>query len=275
MQKHGMIGKHCAEGIRYRMQQSFGETLKSWRSTRRRSQLDLALAAGVSARHISFLETGRARPSRAMVLSLCAELDVPRGARNLMLTAAGLAPAYEARALGAEEMAPMKAAVDWMLTRHAPYPAIALDRHWRLVALNPIAEIMFGAAGLQSGDSLLDAFLSNQALRVAILNLDEVEKLALARLRTELAHFGRDPLLEAAISELEQRVAKISDDAQDVYSLPAMMPTHYRVGGQDLSLFSTISQFGATEDIALADLRIELFFPADESTRVTLENFTQ
>ncbi|WP_072791671.1 helix-turn-helix transcriptional regulator [Cognatishimia maritima] len=257
------------------MPQKFGETLKSWRGMRRRSQLDLALAAGVSARHISFLETGRARPSRAMVQSLCEELDVPRGARNLMLTSAGLAPAYEARALSAEEMAPMKAAVDWMLTRHAPYPAIALDRHWRLAALNPIAEIMFGAAGLQSGDSLLDAFLSNEALRSAILNLDDVEQLALARLRTELAHFGRDSVLEAAISALEQRVTNTPEDAHDVYALPAMMPTHYRVGGQDLSLFSTISQFGATEDIALADLRIELFFPADEATRVTLQNLSQ
>ncbi|MDC0737481.1 helix-turn-helix transcriptional regulator [Cognatishimia sp. SS12] len=251
------------------MQQSFAETLKSWRGVRHRSQLDLALSTGVSARHISFLETGRARPSRAMVLRLCEDLNVPRGARNQMLAAVGLAPAYEARALSAAELAPLKEAVDWMLTRHAPYPAIALDRHWGLVAMNPVAALMFGAVGIKEGDSLIEAVLHNIALRAAIVNVAEVEALALARLRTELAHFGRDAVLEAAIAALQSRVAG-TEAAPALGALPAMMPAVYQLADQQLSLFSTISQFGATEDIAMADLRIELFFPADEATRVAL-----
>lgn len=112
------------------MSNEFGAGLKEWRARRRLSQLELGLAAAVSARHISFLETGRARPSRGMVLRLCEHLQVPRAARNRLLTAAGLAPAYAARPRSAADLGPLADAVDWMLARHAPYPAFALDRHW-------------------------------------------------------------------------------------------------------------------------------------------------
>ncbi|SPJ29430.1 helix-turn-helix domain-containing protein [Falsiruegeria mediterranea] len=242
----------------------FGPALKEWRTTRRMSQMDLALSAGVSARHLSFLETGRARPSRGMVLRLCDELSVPNAGRNQLLTAAGMAPAYASRASDAEDLKPLKEAVAWMLDNHAPYPAMALNRHWQLEAMNGPAAMMLSASGLQLGDSLIEALVSNEALRGALDNLEEVERHTLARLRTELTHFGRDPAIERAVEALQARVSR--DDAV----LPAVIPARYRLGDQVLSFFSTIAQFGTTGDLAMSELKVELMFPADDATRLAL-----
>jgi transcriptional regulator with XRE-family HTH domain len=242
----------------------FGPALKEWRTTRRMSQMDLALSAGVSARHLSFLETGRARPSRGMVLRLCDELSVPNAGRNQLLTAAGMAPAYASRAPDAEDLKPLKEAVAWMLDNHAPYPAMALNRHWQLEAMNGPAAMMLSASGLQLGDSLIEALVSNEALRGALDNLEEVERHTLARLRTELTHFGRDPVIERAVEALQARVSR--DDAV----LPAVIPARYRLGDQVLSFFSTIAQFGTTGDLAMSELKVELMFPADDATRLAL-----
>lgn len=250
------------------MRNGYGEALKAWRVRRRLSQLDLALEAGVSARHVSFLETGRARPSRGMVLRLAERLGVPRAERNRMLDAAGLAPAYAERPLSAEEMAPVRAAVDWMLTRHAPWPAFALDRAWRLTALNGPAERIFGAVGLGAGDGLAEAFAGDAALRGAVENLGEVVAHLLARLRTESARLGGDPALDAAAAALEAAGPPAPPDAPGLR--PAFVPTRLRLGGTTLSLLSTVAQFGAAEDVALADLKIELTFPADEATAAAL-----
>ncbi|SLN44378.1 Helix-turn-helix domain protein [Falsiruegeria litorea R37] len=242
----------------------FGPALKEWRTTRRMSQMDLALSAGVSARHLSFLETGRARPSRGMVLRLCDELSVPNAGRNQLLTAAGMAPAYASRSPDAEDLKPLKEAVAWMLDNHAPYPAMALNRHWQLEEMNGPAAMMLSASGLQLGDSLIEALVSNEALRGALDNLEEVERHTLARLRTELTHFGRDPVIERAVEALQARVSR--DDAV----LPAVIPARYRMGDQLLSFFSTIAQFGTTGDLAMSELKVELMFPADDATRLAL-----
>ncbi|MEM8876775.1 MAG: helix-turn-helix transcriptional regulator [Pseudomonadota bacterium] len=247
------------------MQPDFGAELKRWRAQRRMSQLDLGLSANVSARHISFLETGRARPSRSMVLNLCAELDVPRSGRNHMLSAAGLAPAYGARTLSDADMAPVREAVDWLLARHAPYPAFAVDRYWVVQALNPAADLLMGTAGLKVGDSLMDALTDNDRLRSAIDNLDEVIRYGLQRLRTESAHLGGDTVLETAIDRLTRQVAHLP--SSDAGLLPAFIPTRYRFGDMVLSFFSTITQFGTAEDVALSELKIEMMFPADIETR--------
>ncbi|MEM6438593.1 MAG: helix-turn-helix domain-containing protein [Pseudomonadota bacterium] len=250
------------------MSMDFGSELRSWRARRRVSQLDLGLGAHVSARHISFLETGRARPSRDMVLRLAAELSVPPSACNRLLTAAGHAPAFAERALEAPEMAPVRAVVDWMLDRHAPYPAFALDRAWRLVRLNGPAERLFGAVGLGPGDGLAQALAAHQGVRGALENFEEVAAHALARLRTENAHLGGDAELEAAIAALSEAAPASSDGAA---LRPAFVPARWRLGEATLSLLSTLAQFGAAEDVALADLKIELMFPADDPSRQLLE----
>lgn len=247
------------------MRQDFGSTLRDWRQIRRMSQMDLGLSAGVSPRHISFLETGRSLPSRGMVLRLCEELEVPRAARNQLLTAAGMSPAYGSRALSDDDLAPLNAAVAWILQQHAPYPAMALDRHWRLVALNPTAETLLSVAGLEVGDNMIEALATNDLLRGALDNLDEVVDHSLARLRTELAYFGRDPELEAAIAALQATRVPGPDWPTSV--LPAVIPARYRLNGTPLAFFSTIAQFGTVEDIAMSELRIEMMFPADDTTR--------
>ncbi|MEO1192475.1 MAG: helix-turn-helix transcriptional regulator [Pseudomonadota bacterium] len=246
------------------MELTFGQALKDWRAKRRMSQFTLGLEANVSARHISFLESGRSQPSRSMVALLCETLDLPPAARNGFLTAAGFAPRYRARAMDEMGMAPVKAAVDWMLDRHAPYPAFALDRHWRVVRLNAPAAQLFSVAGLAEGDSLLEALADG--LGGLLENRSEVIQHTVARLRTESAHFGGDATLDAAIARLSE---DSSGERQETAA--PVVPARYRLGDQLLSLFSTIAQFGTAEDIALAELRIELLFPADAKTAAVLQ----
>ena len=250
------------------MQNAFGTALRDWRGKRRMSQLDLGLAANVSARHISFLETGRARPSQPMVKLLSEQLDLPHGARNAFLNAAGFAPAYQRRALSEADMAPVRAAVDWMLERHEPFPALAIDKHWHIACANRPAGMMLNAAGLGAGDSLLDAMIEDDGLPSQIENWEETAHHIIARLRTENAHLGGDPVLEKAIDALTDRVGP--GPAGAAGTMPPVISTRYRAGDRVLSLFSTIAQFGAPEDMTLAELRIEMMFPADEATRQAL-----
>lgn len=250
------------------MAEAFGTLLKSWRNARRMSQLELGVAANVSARHISFLETGRARPSRPMVLALSETLSVPRAKRNRLLAAAGFANAYVARSLDDQDMAPVRAALDWTLERHDPYPAIALDRHWTLIAANRCSTAMLAPMGLAEGDSLLEALIDDGPFARAIENRDEVARHLAIRLQTESAYLGGDPVLDRAAARLSE--ARTPDDPVNPDAFPAVIAARFRLGDTVLSLFSTIAQFGSTEDVALADLKIELMFPADDATRDTL-----
>ena len=247
-------------------QPNFPDLLRRWRGARRVSQLELALRANVSARHVSFLESGRARPSRGMVLNLAAALDVPLAERNGLLGAAGFAPAYRARTPGDGALELPEAALAWMLDRHAPYPGMALDRHWQVVRLNRPAERLLAAAGLGAGDSLLEATCPGGRLRGLIANWPEVALYLSARLQTESEHYGGDPVLDA----YRQQIAA---EAIPPATAPAsaILPIVYDMGGERFAFFSTIAHFGAAEDIALNDLRIELMFPADDATAAALQ----
>ncbi len=247
------------------MQNSFGEALKDWRGRRRISQLDLSGIANVSARHIAFLETGRARPSRSMVLQLSEALAVPRTDRNALLQAAGFAPAYRARSLAEPDMSQVRSAVEWMLSRHAPFPALALDRHWHVVMLNAPAAAMVSAVGLKEGDSLIEALVGDTPLWRAIGNKVEVGQHLAMRMRTESLHLGGDPVLEKGAERLLAQIPGAHVPAHG--PLPPVVPLTLMMGEAVLSFFSAIAQFGTAEDIALSDLRIELFFPADDVTR--------
>lgn len=250
------------------MSESFGALLKTWRGQRRLSQLELGLAASVSARHISFLETGRARPSKAMVLQLSESLEVPRAKRNVLLNAAGFTKVYKARNLEQAEMAFVREAMDWTLNRHDPYPAVAFDRHWCLLRMNACASALLEAMALGIGDSLLDAFIEGGPFAESLDNRDEVARHMVSRLRTESAHLGGDKVLDEAADRITSTLG--DDGSVPGESMPAVIPARYRSNGVLLSFFSTISQFGSTEDIALADVKIELMFPADDFTRGAL-----
>ncbi len=235
----------------------YSDLLKQWRKQRRMSQLDLATEADVSARHISFLETGRSRPSRDMIVHLSQILDVPMDACNQMMRANGFAPRYAATPLDDEAMAPIREAVAWTLDRHAPYPGMALDRLWRVVVLNDPAAKLFAPLGIGQGESLLD-LVTNPIMTNLVENWPEVAHHTMVRLRAESAAAGGIPELETAIETL----SKYSQMSETDITSPTI-PTVYRFGDQRLSLFGTIAQFSSVNDETLEDLRLELFFPAD------------
>ena len=246
------------------MQTDFGKHLRQWRNTRRMSQLDLALTANVSARHISFLETGRARPSNQMVIQLANTLDIPRGSRNQMLSAAGFANLYRGRSVGDADLAQVRAALDRMITSHDPLPAFVLDRHWHVVSANQGFSGIAAQIDLGVGDSLLDTILNMNSPEQLVVNWPEFASHLHARLRTESAHLGGDLTLDQAADQLAARAEVAAFRHTGI--MPAVIPTRLRQGDQVLTFFSTIAQIGSTEDIILADLRIEMLFPADDQT---------
>ena len=241
--------------------QDFPTALRHWRRTRRLSQLDLAIEAEVSPRHLAFLETGRSRPSRGMVLRLAEVLDVPRGDQNGLLTAAGFAPQFPVLPLAAEEMAQVRAAMGWMIDRHAPYPALILDRLWRIVALNAPATRLFGPVGLAEGVSLLDAMSDLTVFAALIENWVEVGHQTALRLKAESARAGGIAALDRAVTALMANPEIAAHQPRAMGR--AILPTVYRMGDKRLAMFSTYAQFGAAEEVALSDMKIELMFPAD------------
>ncbi|MCI4666385.1 MAG: helix-turn-helix transcriptional regulator [Neomegalonema sp.] len=247
----------------------FGKALRGWRARRRMSQMELSLVAGVSARHVAFLETGRAQPSRPMVLQLAEALRAPYAARNELLQAAGFAALYQNRPLTDADMAQAVLALDWTLMRHDPYPGFAIDRHWLLLKANRAGARMLSALGLGMGDSFLNAVLEAPQLRRAVDDFPALARHLIERLRTESAHFGGDPVLEAAADALAPEAAPPEEGEGG--DRPAIFPLRMQAGGQSLALFSTVAHFSTAEDIALADLKIELMFPADEPTRTLLQ----
>ncbi|NRB03711.1 MAG: helix-turn-helix transcriptional regulator [Rhodobacteraceae bacterium] len=241
----------------------FPETLKTWRKARRFSQLDLAVEADVSSRHISFLETGRAKPSRDMIARLSDALDLPLASRNQMLNHAGFAVQYHKRDWDDQEMALIRVAVDHMLKQHAPFPAIAVDRMWTIFKMNGPAKRLFGLLDVSEGCSMLD-LLTSGTLPSFVENWPDVAHHMAKRLRTEsVAQGGVDAF---------DRTADYLSAVTHYVELPTcpVVPTIYKAGDLRLSLFSTIAQFGTALDLTLDDLKFELFFPADEDTKQVL-----
>lgn len=247
------------------MRTEFGAMLKEWRGIRRFSQLDLSLEAEMSARHLSFLESGRSNPSRAMVLRLSEALQLPRPAANQALHAAGFAPVYPSLPDDAPELEPVHQAIDTMLDQHDPYPGIAVDRHWNVTRSNRGAGMMLSLANPQGEPNLVDVLINSAKLGL-IENWEEVAVLALTRLRTEILELGGDEKLSA----LAQRLASLdrikNADLGAINLNQAVIPTIFRVGENRLSLFSVIAQFGSVQDTRAGETRIELSFPMDDET---------
>ena len=247
----------------------FGHELRRFRAARHLSQLALAGDAQISARHLAFLETGRARPSRAMVLRLAGVLDLPHGAVNGLLRMAGFSGQFPVVPLASPEMAGVRQAMEWTIARHAPYPALIMDRLWRIVALNAPARALFGPLGLAEGGDLLAA-LQGAAPAQWIENWGEVAHHTLLRLRTESARAGGIAELDAAADRLARDPALLAVRSHPVDRVIA--PTVYRAGTDvqgnpvRLSMFSTYAQFGSAQEVALSQMKIELMFPADAAT---------
>jgi len=245
----------------------FAAALRRFRAARRMSQLDLALACEVSARHLSFLESGRAQPSREMVLRLADGLLLPLGAQNSLLQAAGFAAAFPASPLDSEILGPFRAVLGEMIARHAPYPAMLCDRHWTLLDANPTARALLSP--LQDGPGPLNMvrMLAESPLApAAIGNYPEILDEMTARLRLEALEAGDDPVLQGLLEALEAASVRHPHRAPAGQRRP-VAPLVMNTGGQPLSFLSTIAHFGTSEDVTVRDLRLELLFPVDDHTR--------
>jgi transcriptional regulator with XRE-family HTH domain len=249
-----------------------GMLLKDWRRRRRLSQLDLALEAGVSARHLSFVETGRSKPSREMVLHLAEQLGVPLRDRNHLLLAAGYAPAYGEHPLDAPEMAPVREALDGVLEGHMPFPAIVVDRWWSLIAANEALALLTGDVApelLEPPVNALRVALHPDGMAPRIVNLGEYRAHLLDRLRREAA-MTADARLAALHEELTAYPAPPA--ALAPVHPEIAVPMRLRTDAGQLAFFSTVATFGTAVDITLAELSIEAFFPADAETAAALRS---
>ncbi|ORW30786.1 XRE family transcriptional regulator [Mycobacterium paraense] len=246
-----------------------GALLREWRERRRVSQLDLSLAVGVSARHLSFIETGRSRPSPEMVLALAEGLEVPLRERNTLLLAAGFAPRYQSRSLEDAALSPARDAVQRLLDAHDPYPGIVIDRCWNIVGANAAASAL--TAGLP--DDLLGPpanvyrlSLHPDGLAGRTLNFPEWAGYLLHQLRRTIALTG-DPGLQALDEEVRgypgvAGAARTWRSPADASSL--LVPFELDAGGgKRVSMFTTLTTFGTPLDVTLAELAVELFYPAD------------
>ena len=247
-----------------------GALIRRWRQRRRMSQLDLALEAEVSARHLSFVETGRAQPSRQMVLRLAERLEVPLRERNALLLAAGYAPAFQERPLDDPALAAARRAVDLVLAGHEPYPALAVDRHWTLLAANrAVGPLLRGIAPalLQPPVNVLRLGLHPEGLGGRVVNAVEWRTHLMSRLRRQVEATA-DATLAALLQELREMTSPPGGDhdTADVADLGVIVPLRLRTDVGTLSFITTTTVFGTPMDITLSELALETFFPADEST---------
>ena len=261
------------------MKNGFGQVLSEWRAFRRMSQLDVALAAGVSQRHVSFVESGRAQPSREMISKLAAGLDLPLRARNNLFLAAGYAPVYAERRLDLAEMSSARDALDLILRRHEPFPAIVMDAQWNIVMQNAAAARIVAScvaaealARLSSGGALnfMRLMFAADGLQPRIENWPKTRAALLGRLRREAA---ANPLAPSGhlLRELDDGLSATNYRVDD-RPIEPILALELRVGDDRIRLFSTFATFGTPQDVTLQELRIDMSFPADEPTRRWLES---
>ncbi|GAA1599747.1 helix-turn-helix transcriptional regulator [Kribbella hippodromi] len=255
-----------AATIEETFQRPVGELLRGWRERRRFSQLELANRVEVSTRHVSFVETGRSRPSREMVLRLAEQLDVPLRDRNQLLLAGGFAPIYSEASLHSPAMLAIRTTLRRLLKAHEPYPALVVDRWWNIVEAN--AGIGIFTTGVD--DSLLQApinalrlTLHPDGLAQRIDNIADVRAAALGALQRQVASTA-DPELQDLYDELCAYAA--ADRPTQPGSAEVVIPFKLRHDGKELSLLTTIATFGTPLDVTVSELMIESFYPADDET---------
>jgi transcriptional regulator with XRE-family HTH domain len=249
-----------------------GVLLRDWRQRRRMTQMDLALEADVSARHLSFVETGRSTPSADMVKRLAEQLDVPLRERNELLLAAGYAPAYGQRDLDEPEMGPVRDALDRVLAGHEPFPAVVVDRHWGMVAGNkaiPLLTAGVAARLLEPPVNVLRLTLHPEGMAPRIANLAEWRAHLLDRLGRQAVVSG-DPALATLHEELAALPGGDGSHAPDLATGDIAVPLRIRHGDGELRFISTYTTFGTAVDVTVSELSIEAFFPADAATAQAL-----
>jgi transcriptional regulator with XRE-family HTH domain len=252
-------------------QQGFAASLREWRRHRGLSQLELAGRSEISQRHLSFLELGRAAPSRDMVIRLAAALDVPLRQHNALLVAAGFAPLWRQTDLAAPELDQIRSALDYMLAQQEPFPAVAVDRHWNLLRSNSgavrLIEFLVGPLAPGTPVNLADALVAPDVLRPYLLNWADVVRYFVRSVEADAAADGT-----AETAALHQRLLGYDGVRAAINAVPAelaatpVLPMHFHKGNTSLRLFTTIATLGTPQDITLQELRVESFFPMDDET---------
>jgi len=261
----------------------FARLLRHWRRQRGHSQLALALAAGISTRHLSFLESGRSAPSREMVARLAAALEIPLRERNPLLAAAGFAPGYRESDLAAPELAMLRRVLDFLLEQHAPFPAVLLDRHWNLLGMNtatPRVLGRFASAGgpwLQQPINLLRLTLHPEALQPFVVNFDEVATELLTGLHRKASCDGADATRDALLAELRALPGIPEAGVLPDLSLAPrpVMPLHLKRDDLELRLFIVVTQIASPQDVGVEGLRIESLMPADPESEAIIRRLAQ
>jgi transcriptional regulator with XRE-family HTH domain len=251
--------------------QQVGSLLRDWRKRRHLSQLDLACDADISTRHLSFLETGRSMPSREMLLHLAEQLEIPLRERNALLVAAGFAPVFQERPLGDPALQPARKVIELVLAGHEPYPALAVDRHWSLIASNRMVPVLIAdveASLLKPPVNVLRLTLHPKGLAARIANLEEWRSHILVRLRRQV-DLSADPFLAALLKELtEYPVSPVKSYDPRTARDYAGVAIPFQIATSDgiLSFLSTTTVFGTPVDITLSEIALESFFPANAAT---------
>lgn len=247
---------------------SIGPLLREWRTRQRRSQLDLALDANISSKHLSFVETGKAQPSREMLLRLAEKLEIPLRERNSLLAAAGFAAVFPQRHWDDVELSAARQAIELILQGHAPHPALALDRHWNLLSANQgVAALLQGVPPeqLQPPINVLRLSLHPNGLAPRILNLSEWRQHVLQRLQRQIHLSADEVLLDLQRELLSYPIASAAPSHREL-DIGIVVPLRLHTDTGELSLISTTTVFGTPLDITLSEIAIESFFPADAFT---------
>lgn len=243
-----------------------GRLLREWRERRRLTQLDLSIQADISTRHLSFVETGRSRPTSDMILRLSEQLEVPLRERNVLLLAGGYAPAYRERALDAPDLAAVRVALRQVLSGHEPYPAVVVNRWWELQDANSgVALLTAGCAAhlLEPPVNVLRLSLHPEGMAPRIANLGQWRAHILSRLEHQ-ARVSADPVLVELIAEL--RAYPAGPPVAEPGAGAVVVPLRYRLDDRELSFFSVTTMIGTPLDVTISELAIESFYPADRAT---------
>jgi len=240
-----------------------GAILREWRHKRRYSQLQLAVDADISSKHLSFIETGKSVPSKNMILLLQQFLELPRLELNRALRFAGHSPVYQQLSEQHEDLKPIYQAIDRIIEKQMPYPAFVLDQHWNVVRANPAMVNLLTTVGLTGHANLVDALTSSEFDRSFISNYYEVINLLVHRIKNENSHNGGD----LKLTEHEKKLASIiHDQAIEPADNGIVLTVKFNINGQPLNVFSTITELGAVQDVAIGCFKIELMFPLDDET---------
>lgn len=260
---------------------SIGELIRAARQQRRVSQMDLALNAGISPRHLSFLETGRSRPSAEVLLALAECLSQPLRMRNKWLLAAGHAPRYSEEPLASPHMSHIHAALDKLLRAHNPYPGVVLDSHWNIVKANTAAERLFNLLPSSLREPQINMFrasLNPHGFAAFTENFQEWGAYLVQTLRKQVQNSG-DPIAVALLEKVLQYpgVSELEKEISDTTGKPPalLVPCVLNLGEKRYSFFTTMTSFGTPRDITLAELSIELFYPSDAETDALLHGHVQ